>query len=95
MVDGNMKNRRNVCAAAEAGYIHFSSLPGSIKTGCQLSPPSSSKYCYHHAPRVSAGLLLEKKDVGSESPSSPTHEGIIQYIVSKVKTTRDQTYYEV
>ena len=53
MLDGNLKSRRDVCSATEAGFIEYNSLPGAIKTGCQLSPCSTSKFCYHHAPRVS------------------------------------------
>ena len=29
VMDGNMKNHRDVCAAQEAGYAQFSGLPGS------------------------------------------------------------------
>ena len=49
---GNLKNRRDVCSATEAGFIEYSSLSGAIKTGCQLSPCATSKFIYYHAPRV-------------------------------------------
>lgn len=95
-----MKNRRNICAATEAGFIHFSNLPGSIKTGCQLSPLASSKYCYQHAPRASAGTFVPEGEINkmdaqtAQLASVATQEGIIQLIVGK-KTTRSQTYYQV
>ena len=53
VIDGNMKNRRDICAASEAGFTEYEGLPGLIKTGCQLSPGYQSKYCYEHAPRIS------------------------------------------
>lgn len=93
VLDGNMKNRRNICAATEAGYTKYAHLPGSIKTGCQLSPLASSKYCYYHAPRASAGLYLQKPEIPSDV-ETPTDEGIIQFILGK-KTTRSQIYYQV
>lgn len=99
VIDGNMKNRRNICAATEAGYVQYCNLPRSIKTGCQLSPLSTSKYCYHHAPHASAGLFLQERELNSElssaqPASTPTHEGIVQFILSK-KATRGQVYYQV
>ena len=51
VIDGNMENRRNVCAASEAGFVGYEGLPGMNKTGCQLSPANYSKYCYEHAPK--------------------------------------------
>lgn len=43
-----MKNRRDVCFAKDAGYIAFSGLPGTIKTGCQATPAYKSRYCEDH-----------------------------------------------
>ena len=82
VIDGNMKNRRDVCAATEAGFIEYEGLPGVIKTGCQLSPGYQSKYCYHHAPRV------------TRAGNNDTEEDIIKLITGK-KTTRNGTYYQV
>ena len=84
-----MKNRRNVCAATEAGYIQYNSLPeANIKSGCQLSPLQTSNYCYYHAPRMS----LSKPE--SSSATDTTEEGIVKCIMGK-KFTRQKTYYQV
>lgn len=88
-----MKNRRNICAATEAGYAEYAHLPGSIKTGCQLSPLASSKYCYYHAPRASSGLYLQEPELSSSAEPS-TNEGIFKFIIGK-KSTRNQVYYQV
>ena len=90
-----MKNQRNICAATEAGYVQYRHLPGSIKTGCQLSPLSTSKFCYVHAPRVCIG----RSDLGCEqSDSQPvpdnTCEGVLRFVTGK-KITRNQVYYQV
>ena len=53
VIDENMKNRRDVCAATNAGFIEYKEL-GSLKSGCQLSPIQGSNYCVLHAPRVSS-----------------------------------------
>lgn len=87
VIDGNMKNRRDVCAASEAGYIEYEGLPGFIKTGCQNSPLGMSKYCYSHAPRISRRSIE-----GSQTDNSM--EGIIKLITAK-KQTRSGTYYQV
>ena len=81
-----MKNRRNVCAASEAGYIQYEGLPTMIKTGCQLSPGYASKYCFHHAPRIA---------INEETSTSwSDHEGVVKLITAK-KETRSGLYYQV
>ena len=79
----------------EALHVAYAIMKSLCNTKNKLS---SSKYCYHHAPRVSSGLHLGKAELDSDneipSTSSQEHEGIVQYIVSK-KTTRGQTYYQV
>ena len=89
VLDGNLKNRRDVCAATEAGFIQYPILPGSIKTGCQLSPLQTSSYCFYHAPRVS-----KRSDPDGESADPSYVEGVVKVIVGK-KTTRNTTYYQV
>lgn len=81
VLDGNLKNRRDVCASTEAGYIEYNSLPGAIKTGCQLSPYSTSKFCFYHAPRFSKNA--EGKKVSE-----------IQ-IITAVRETRSGKCYKV
>ena len=48
ILDGNIKNRRDVCYAKDAGYIEFSGPPGSIKSGCHATPAYKSRYCSDH-----------------------------------------------
>jgi len=81
-----MKNRRDICAATEAGFVEFEGLPGAIKTGCQLSPGYQSRYCYHHAPRVST--------IGNMENENNQNEGVIKFIIAQ-KKTRNDTYYQV
>lgn len=87
-----MKNRRNVCGATEAGYIQHKNLPGVIKTGCQLSPLQTSKYCYYHAPRLNKKLHCDpEKDLYTDTS---LEEDIVKCIIGK-KVTRNHTYYQV
>lgn len=48
VLDGNMKNQREICFANEAGYVTYPGLPGRIKTGCMASPAFKSRFCAHH-----------------------------------------------
>ena len=42
VLDGNQKNCRPICAATEAGYMEYTGLPGSVKTGCLETPEQKS-----------------------------------------------------
>ena len=53
-----MKNNREVCSAADAGYIEYAGLPGSVKTGCTETPERKSKFCPLHKLRL---LLTDKR----------------------------------
>ena len=87
VLDGNQKNRRAVCAATEAGFIEYSSLPGTIKSGCQSSPGRQSKFCYNHVPRVSQHVG------GDDDADKPGEAGVVMFIAAK-KQTRQDTYYQ-
>lgn len=101
-MDGNCKNRRDVCGATEAGYIEYPGLPEgcAIKSGCQLSPMRTSRYCYHHSPRISSMLSLPDPETSNKSAEAPQvdtsclQQGIVRLIVDK-KVTRNTTYYQV
>ena len=41
VIDGNMKNRRDVCLAKHAGKIQYTGLPGYVMTGCMQTPASN------------------------------------------------------
>ena len=104
VLDGNMKNHRDVCYAKDAGFIQFSGLPGVIKTGCPASPDFKSQYCSQH--KSHACDLLNNGEVDDELGTTPgpalrsrrkrQHPGspIAEMILAK-KTTRKQTYYQV
>ena len=91
VVDGNMKNRRNICVATEAGFLEYEGLPGSITTGCQLSPLVDSQYCYYHSPRfTSIG-----EGTASASPVMSSTNKLETDIITGKRETRKGTYYQV
>lgn len=93
VLDGNMKNRRDVCMARDAGYIEYRGLPGCIKTGCMNSPEQESRYCKLHQVRVCKSLTDYELD--DTAPSlTHGHDGIVESIIEK-KTTRKANYYKV
>ena len=107
ILDGNMKNRRDICFAKSAGYIEFDGLSGSITTGCQASPAYKSRYCDKHkivscdAQSFSPLHNDDTKDL--DAPLGPVvrssrrnqhGENIVKTITAK-KQTRNCTYYKV
>ena len=45
LLNGNMKNRRDVCMACDTGDTTYESLPGTVKTGCMNSPELGACHC--------------------------------------------------
>ena len=76
VIDGNLKNRRDICACTSAG-LTFDGLPGKIKTGCQLTPAWHSKYCHDHAPRMHSKMAYESEQYCPDE--------VIQFITGKSK----------
>ena len=73
MIDGNMKNHRDVCSATAAGYVEFKGLPGRVQSGCPNTPDYKSRYCLLHKPAVAIhtstdddGLAQSQKDSTSK-----------------------------
>ena len=92
VLDGNMKNRRDVCMARDAGYTEYEGLPGSIKTGCMNSPEPNSIYC-----KVRVQICTTCPDTEADEAAPPltnTHNGIVESILEK-KSTRKANYYKV
>lgn len=90
VLDGNMKNRRDICSAKEAGSIQYPGLPGHIKTGCMASPRFKSRYCSNHDER-SCSLADSTSDATSDTKSP---EGVVEILLA-VKETRGSKYYQV
>ena len=82
VLDGNMKNRRDVCMAKDAGCIQYPNLPGHIKSGCTSSPQYKSRYCQKHDSRACKSYHADEGDP------------VVEMILEK-KTTRSSTFYKV
>lgn len=87
VLDGNLKNSRDVCAAQHAGFVEYSGLPGRVTTGCMESPEQSSKFCPQHVTRMS-------KTVRHRDDPDNRQGGVIEMILAK-KVTRNNTFYQV
>ena len=85
VLDGNMKNCRDVCAAKDAGFLEYTGLPGQVKTGCMDTPKQSSKLCSNHQPRVAQCASTSTADFQTK---------VVEMILSK-RETRSTTMYEV
>jgi hypothetical protein len=88
VLDGNMKNNREVCYATRAGYTEFSGLVGQIATGCPNSPAFKSRYCTYHSP-----FAVSPQEEGS-SPLSDQESQLAAIITGK-RLTRTSTFYQV
>lgn len=90
VIDGNMKNHRDVCSATEAGFITFQGLPGTVKTGCQLTPDKKSRYCSNHKPRV----CVKPMDDTTDDSKVDKKEDVAEMILAE-RITRSATFYKV
>ena len=82
VLDGNMKNRRDICFAKDAGSISYPGLPGHIKTGCVASPAYKSRYCQNHQARSCEATNSEKEQ--HIYRMSIWHSYVCSYIVTHV-----------
>ena len=94
MLDGNMKNNREVCYAVDAGYADFNGLPGKIKTGCPNTPAFKSRYCSIHIPYV-AHIQSNGSDTQAQTTSSSITAPKLAGIIINKRVTRTSVLYEV
>lgn len=97
VLDGNMKNSREVCLATHAGYAEFTGLPGRVQTGCPNTPGHKSRYCSLHAPCTALPQDIQFFEDGSPIPVGPTtssEERHVAIILSK-RVTRNSNFYQV
>ena len=94
VMDGNMKNHRDVCLAKEAGYAEFHGLPGRVKTGCPNTPQLMSRYCSLHTPTAFKPQGDDSFDDTTAVTVPGKDDGQVAYITSK-KQTRQTTFYQV
>ena len=111
VIDGNMKNRRDICYAKSAGYIEFPGLSGSITTGCQASPAYKSRYCEQHKVVACDTKTFDPATSGDDdkyskfdAPFGPIQRSACKFkqegenIISMIvakKQTRNCIYYKV
>lgn len=89
VVDGNMKNHRDVCCASYAGYAEYKGLPGRVRTGCPNTPAFKSAYCSIHKP-----VMAAPHSDGQGDDDNDTREEPIGLILGK-RITRTSTMYQV
>ena len=90
---GNMKNRRDVCMARDAGYTAYEGLPGVLKTGCMNTPDFKARHCTLH--RVRACIPYTPSDSDEAAPEkNESGDKIVEMILEKI-ITRKAIYYKV
>lgn len=82
VIDGNLKNNREVCAAVDAGFVEYPGLAGKVQTGCMETPEQQSIYCSDHKPC----RLLSSDDRADGR--------VIEMILAK-KETQQTVHYQV
>jgi hypothetical protein len=92
VIDGNMKNNREVCKATAAGFVQYEGLPGHVTTGCQRTPSFKSRFCSIHSPRV---CTLSSPDSEEGSIGGRHKEEAVVSMILEKKVTRTNTYYKV
>ena len=92
VIDGNMKNYRDVCFAVNAGYVEYNGLPGRVRTRCQNAPQYMSHCCVHSPVAVPQNI---QPDEDAPNPSTTaTREDHVGLTVNK-RVTQRSTLYEV
>ena len=96
IIDGNMKNHRDVCLAQCAGYTEYDGLPGKVCTGCPNTPAYMSPYCELHRPTVALPQVqnIEGSTTGICTPKANASEDQVGLIIGK-RVTRNATTYHV
>lgn len=98
VIDGNMKNHRNICLATNAGYAVYDGLPGRVRTGCPNSPDYLSPYCGLHKPSVALRQCISVQEDSMEEESSrnvkESNRDLLGIIINK-RITRNNTLYQV
>ena len=89
--DGNLKNHRDVCFAANAGYAEFKGLNGQVRIGCQDTPSFKSRYCELHKPKVPATAKTPAEGTRHSDDAGDHQLGII----TGKRVTRTSVLYEV
>jgi hypothetical protein len=97
VLDGNMKNSREVCYATDAGHTEFSGLAGMIQTGCPNTPAYKSRYCIFHSPTVTTSQNIQFAEDGTPVTTVNLKEAEERQvaIITKKRVTRKSTFYEV
>ena len=96
VLDGNMKNYRDVCLAREAGYAEFNGLIGRVKTGCPSTPQLQSRYCSSHTPTAFTPQGDSDCPGNEESMQATSLKDDEQLaFISAKKVTRQNTFYQV
>ncbi len=84
VIDGNMKNHRDVCLATHAGFAQYEGLPGMVRTGCPNTPDYMSRFCSLHKPINPASSSVNAKA-----------QDVKQGLIIGNRTTRQGKTYEV
>lgn len=88
VIDGNMKNHRDVCLATHAGYAEYKGLPGMVRTGCPNTPDYMSRFCSLHKP-------CNPVQTGEPTNSSSAVQEKQPVLIIGNRTTRQGKMYEV
>ena len=82
VLDGNMKNRCDVCMACNVGYTKYEGLPAVLKTGCMNSPEFKARHCSLHRVRACTPYFaLDLDEAALERKKS--REKVVEMILEK------------
>ncbi|CAB4004926.1 Hypothetical predicted protein [Paramuricea clavata] len=101
VIDGNMKNARQVCSCLDVGELHFDGMSGSILVGCQNTPGKKSRFCDVHKDAACAlkDDWSSMTDSIEQKPTSGVLESddtdVLPIKVLNERETRQGKFYEV
>ncbi|KXJ12526.1 hypothetical protein AC249_AIPGENE20249 [Exaiptasia diaphana] len=91
VLDGNMKNARQVCCCNKIGYVQFSGLQEKVVTGCPNTPMQRHRYCSTH---LGFAMPFRNDDVVPSALNQEQDNPLILSIISQ-KTTRQGRLLEL
>lgn len=95
VLDGNMKNARQVCMVKDVAELHFSAINGSIVVGCQNTPAKGSRYCAEHCETAISFRDDSVESTGCEETEKGDQVGCLITKILNEKTTRQGIIYQV
>ncbi|XP_044174053.1 uncharacterized protein LOC114970138 isoform X3 [Acropora millepora] len=95
VLDGNMKNARQVCSCRDIGELQYAGMEGTVVVGCQNTPGKGSRYCHIHNGFARQFQDDNIEDTINESKTAHNSDELLVVKILNEKSTKKTKMYEV